>query len=170
MRKKNAIAAIVVSGIMLGGAGVAMGGEPSGTTPNGSTSAQVRSDSSSGVNRQSDAGLAVGTVAAATDAALRSAGDGRVTEVAMVQKNGTTVWKVTVEQSRRTVLVTLDATTGAVLSTTDAATLDSNCATSPGTGSGSSADDDDDDFDDDDDDDDDGDDDGPDREGANPSK
>ncbi|MGM9386658.1 PepSY domain-containing protein [Streptomyces antibioticus] len=186
MRKRNALAAIVVSGIMVGGAGIAMGGEvaqDSSSAPH--PSVQVRTDRSAGIGTRAQtgaegAGLAVGTVAEATDAIIRNLGDGRVTEVALAQENGRTVWRVTIDQGKGPVRVTLDATTGQILRSAAALSSESSddCAGAPGSGTGAGGggdidDDDDDDGDDDsDDDDDDGDDDGggPVREGVDPNK
>ncbi|MFC7916905.1 PepSY domain-containing protein [Streptomyces sp. NPDC057386] len=178
MRKRNAIAAIVVSGIMVGGAGVAMGGEVTKGSSAHGTAVQVRSDASSSVAAAPGGpGLAVSTVAEATDAVIRKVGDGRVTEVAFVQSGGKTLWRVTVDRGRGPVQVTLDAATGEIVKSASVKDSSGNCDTNPGTGNGSSsAADDDDDRDDDDDDDrddddrDDDDDDGPDRDGVNPSK
>ena len=66
MRKRNAIAAIVVSGIMVGGAGIAMGGEVTGATPAPESSVRVRTDTSSGLGTRAASGQAVSTVAGAT--------------------------------------------------------------------------------------------------------
>ncbi|MGW1036959.1 PepSY domain-containing protein [Streptomyces antibioticus] len=184
MRKRNALAAIVVSGIMVGGAGIAMGGEvaqDSASAPH--PSVQVRTDRSAGIGTRAQtgaegAGLAVGTVAEATDAIIRNLGDGRVTEVALAQENGRTVWRVTIDQGKGPVRVTLDATTGQILRSAALSSESSDdCAGAPGSGTGAGGggdidDDDDDDGDDSDDDDDDGDDDdgGPVREGVDPNK
>ncbi len=184
MRKRNALAAIVVSGIMVGGAGIAMGGEvaqDSSSAPH--PSVQVRTDRSAGIGTRAQtgaegAGLAVGTVAEATDAIIRNLGDGRVTEVALAQENGRTVWRVTIDQGKGPVRVTLDATTGQILRRAALSSESSDdCAGAPGSGTGAGGggdidDDDDDDGDDSDDDDDDGDDDdgGPVREGVDPNK
>ncbi|MGW1326037.1 PepSY domain-containing protein [Streptomyces antibioticus] len=184
MRKRNALAAIVVSGIMVGGAGIAMGGEvaqDSSSAPH--PSVQVRTDRSAGIGTRAQtgaegAGLAVGTVAEATDAIIRNLGDGRVTEVALAQENGRTVWRVTIDQGKGPVRVTLDATTGQILRSAALSSESSDdCAGAPGSGTGAGGggdidDDDDDDGDDSDDDDDDGDDDdgGPVREGVDPNK
>ncbi|MBO7941007.1 PepSY domain-containing protein [Streptomyces sp. S9] len=183
MRKRNALAAIVVSGIMVGGAGIAMGGEvaqDSASAPN--PSVQVRTDRSAGLGTRAQTGaegeeLAVGTVAEATDAIIRNLGDGRVTEVALAQENGRTVWRVTVDQGKGPVRVTLDATTGQILSSAAALSSESSddCTGAPGSGAGAGSDSDDDDDDDDrdsddDDDDVDDDDDGPVREGVDPNK
>lgn len=182
MRKRNALAAIVVSGIMVGGAGIAMGGEvaqDSASAPH--PSVQVRTDRSAGIGTRAQtgaegAGLAVGTVAEATDAIIRNLGDGRVTEVALAQENGRTVWRVTIDQGKGPVRVTLDATTGQILRSAALSSESSDdCAGAPGSGTGAGGGgdiDDDDDGDDSDDDDDDGDDDdgGPVREGVDPNK
>ena len=182
MRKRNAIAAIVVSGIMVGGAGIAMGGEVTGATPAPESSVRVRTDTSSGLGTRAASGQAVSTVAGATEAVIRELGDGRVTAVVLSTRNGSGVWKVTVDQGKGPVTVTVDAATGEVVGNVTASAAD-DCATSPGTGTGtgpgSAADDSDDDDDDDlddldddqDDQDDDGDDDdGPVREGVEANK
>ncbi|SMF32166.1 PepSY domain-containing protein [Streptomyces sp. Amel2xC10] len=187
MRKRNALAAIVVSGIMVGGAGIAMGGEvaqDSSSAPH--PSVQVRTDRSAGIGTPeqtgaagSGSGLVVGTVAEATDAIIRNLGDGRVTEVALAQENGRTVWRVTIDQGKGPVRVTLDATTGQILRSAALSSESSDdCAGAPGSGTGAGGggdiddgdDDDDDDSDDDDDDDGDDDDGGPVREGVDPNK
>ncbi|MFE7889124.1 PepSY domain-containing protein [Streptomyces sp. NPDC057412] len=176
MRKRNAIAAIVVSGIMVGGAGIAMGGEVTDTSSaQESSSVQVRTDTSSGLGTRAASGQAVSTVAGATDAVIRQLGDGRVTAVSLSTRNGSSVWKVTIDQGKGPVTVTVDAATGEIVNRVAAASAD-DCATSPGTGTGSGSnagddfDDDDDDDDRDDDDDDDDDDDGPVREGVESNK
>ncbi|MFS8198526.1 PepSY domain-containing protein [Streptomyces sp. CWNU-52B] len=173
MRKRNAIAAIVVSGIMVGGAGVAMGGEATEKSSVSESSVQLRTDKASGLGAQDASGLAVGTVAAATDAVIQQVGDGRITEVRLAQEGGTAVWKVTIDQGKGPIRVTLDATTGEIVESA-AATASDDCDTTPGTGTGGAVDDDDDDDDSDDDDDDDADDDdddgGPVREGVDPNK
>lgn len=177
MRKRNAIAAIVVSGIMVGGAGIAMGSEVTEGSSARESAVQVRADKAAGLGAQGTSGLAVSTVAGATDAVIQKMGDGRITEVALTQENGSTVWKVTIDQGKGPIRVTLDAATGEIVKSA-AATASDDCSTSPGTGTGTggSGDDIDDDDDDGDDDDDDGDDDdddddgGPIREGVTPSK
>jgi uncharacterized membrane protein YkoI len=195
-RKRNTIAAIAVSGIMLGGAGFAVAGEVS----EGSStreSAQVRTGAGSGLGSQAASALAVSSVAEATDAVLQQLGDGRVTEVVLAQENGLTVWKVTLDQGNGPTQVTLDATTGEIIdgagtapgtgditSPGDGTGTGTGTGSGSGTGTGSSSDDDSDGDDDSDDEGDDGDDDGDDdddesedgeeggpiREGVTPSK
>lgn len=48
MRKRNAIAAIVVSGIMMGGAGIAMGGEAAEKSSAPGPAVSLRTDKASG--------------------------------------------------------------------------------------------------------------------------
>ncbi|WTB80454.1 PepSY domain-containing protein [Streptomyces cellulosae] len=172
MRKRNAIAAIVVSGIMMGGAGIAMGGEAAEKSSAPGPAVSLRTDKASGTAAGAD--LAVNSVAAATDAVIRAMGDGRVSEVTFTEEKGRTVWKVTVDQGEGPVRVTLDAATGEITGTAAVASTTDDCATSPGAGTGDDGDDDDlddaDDQDEDDDDLDDDDDEGPDRDGAEPNK
>ena len=100
MRKRNAIAAIVVSGIMVGGAGVAVGSEVTGGSAGRQQSAEVRTDRTTAVGTRAGSKLAISNVAAATDAVVRKMGDGRVTQVAFTQEGGRSLWKVTIDQGK----------------------------------------------------------------------